>query len=163
MSMVSEIPLRLKMSPELASKLQTYLNHNGLTADVYLSNLLAAQFGDCEPTALPVSKDWVRAGAQVAGVPEKIFLSRRRIQPLALIRQIAMTLMFKETNSTAEVIGQAFGGRGCSTVYYADRIVDVARQDRSNWGRQVRDYEAKIRKAYQSIQEAHKGSAGAAV
>jgi len=53
------------------------------------------------------------------GVPEKSLINKRRTQPLALARQIAMYLCRKMTDNSLKSIGLYFGGRDHSTVIHA--------------------------------------------
>lgn len=52
------------------------------------------------------------------------FFGRSRKQPLALYRQIGMYLAAKNTDSTLDDIGTAFGNRGYDTVIFAKKRVE---------------------------------------
>lgn len=51
------------------------------------------------------------------------YYGHSRKQPLAFKRQIAMSLVYKNTTATLEDVAQMFGGRDYTTVIWARRVV----------------------------------------
>jgi len=70
--------------------------------------------------------------ASAFGVEESSLQSKRRTQPLALARQVAMFLCREMTDNSLKTIGLYFGGRDHSTVIHAVKLVrDKMREDRN--------------------------------
>jgi len=61
--------------------------------------------------------------ASVFGVDETSMQSKRRTQPLALARQVAMFLCREMTDNSLKTIGLYFGGRDHSTVIHAVKLI----------------------------------------
>jgi chromosomal replication initiator protein len=69
--------------------------------------------------------------AIVFGIQEAELLKKRRTQPVALARQIAMYLCRELTDNSLNTIGLYFGGRDHSTVVHAVKLVkELVRKDR---------------------------------
>ncbi|MGC9313996.1 MAG: chromosomal replication initiator protein DnaA [bacterium] len=61
--------------------------------------------------------------ASVFGVEENSLQNKRRTQPLALARQVAMFLCREMTDNSLKTIGLYFGGRDHSTVIHAVKLI----------------------------------------
>jgi len=86
-----------------------------------------------------------RGVAEVFGVDESALQNKRRTQPLAMARQVAMFLCREMTDNSLKTIGLYFGGRDHSTVIHAIKCVSERLKENSKLAKKIEKIRAELK------------------
>lgn len=105
-----------------------------MTLDIDLDSLGLGVLGYSGPELM---EKVIGAVCTYYNIEKAELLSKRRSQPYAQIRQIAMYLCVENTNLPQKFIGEALGGRTHSTVSYAHQAIKEQAQIYPNIGKAI--------------------------